>query len=148
MVVAFEFFADAEGGVGLVHAAGEGDRHGEDHLGDGAGIDGCGREHGDTAAVALGVVDVGEEIAFDGEDGAQVRGAVEARAVEGRLTDQGNRVWQMAVEVIGRGGGAVVPEHAAEAFEAALGRFVEDAVEATRVRIEEDEAFLGGRGNG
>ena len=74
-----------------------------------------------------------------------MRRAVKTGAVERRLADEGDGLREMPVDVLRGGRRAVVPEHAAEFFEATLGRFVEDAVGPTRVGIEEDDR-IGGQG--
>jgi hypothetical protein len=75
-----------------------------------------------------------------------VRRPVEPRLVEGRLADQRDRVRQMALDVLGGGGRAVMPDHAPEPLEPALGRLVEDALDPPRKRVEQDDALVGKQG--
>ena len=144
VIVALELLTHPNGRVSLVHPSREGNGHAQHHFRNGSRVDRRGREHRNPPAVAFGVVDVREEIAFDIEDRAQARSAIEAGFVEGRLPDQRNRIRQMVIDMPGRRGRAIVPEYAAEFLEPTLGWRIENAFDPARERIEQDDA-LGGK---
>ena len=146
VVVAFEFLADAQRGVRFVHASREGNGHCESQFGDRTRIDRRSGEHRNSAPMAFGIVDVRQKIAFDVEHRPQIRRPVESRFVQWRLADQRDSLRQIPVDVLLRGGRSVMPDHAAQSFEAALGGFVKDAIDPSRMRIEQDDGFVGWRG--
>ncbi len=74
-----------------------------------------------------------------------MRRAVEAGLIQRRLADQRDGLRQVAVDLLGGRGRAVVPEDARDFFETAFRRFVEDFADATRMRIEEDDGVGGQR---
>ena len=142
VVVALEFLADPQRGIGLVHAPREGNRHRQGQLGDRLRIDRRGGEHRNFAPVTLGIVDVRQEIALDVEHRAQMRRPVESPFVQRRLSDQCHSLRQIPVDVFGGGGRTVVPDHTAEFFEATFGRLIEDAFDPARMRIKQNDRFV------
>ena len=127
------------GAVGLGDAAGEVDGHPECGFGDGCG-EGRGRcQHPDAARLACGVVDIGQEVGLDIEDGAQFRRPVQAFLGHRRLADDENGVGQQSLDHVVGHGAIFGDDQVAQPREAGAGRGIHDEVEGPRQRVHEHD---------
>jgi hypothetical protein len=124
------------------HAAAKVDGHSERHLSDWLGESGARRQHVDTALKADVVVHVLKEIGLDVDDGAQLRGAVEARLRHIALADQERHLGEIGFEALGRHAtGPFVNRKLAERLEPRPDLRLENLLERPGLRIDHDQGF-------
>lgn len=104
----------ADGRIRLVDTACRGERHAQGHFGNGPRKHRPGGEHRDAAAMTFEVVDVGQKIALNIEDRLQFWRAIKTFFRQRRLADKRHGFGQITVNVLRRGGRAIVPDDLAK----------------------------------
>ena len=89
--------------------------------------------------MALQVVDVGQEIAFDVEHYLQLWSTVQSLLGQRRLSNQRDRLWQIAIDMVVAGRRPVMPYNLTQRFKPCLCRSVKDEVDRTRMRIKQNQ---------
>jgi hypothetical protein len=129
---AIGFASLAHRAVGLGDAAGEVDGHAEGGFGHG-GAEGRGRgQHPDAAGLTGGVVDIGQEVGLDVEDGAQFRRPVQPGVGHGGLADDEDRVGQQTLDHVVGHGAVFADDQVAQPLETGAGRRIHDEVQGPR----------------
>ena len=135
--------ARAHRAVGGGDPAHEVDRHAQRRLRDGGRERAARAEHVDAARKARVVVDVGQEVALDVDDGAQLGGALDAPGVEVGLADDRHGLGQVGLDDLRRHPArAFMHDELAEGLEPRARRRVEHHVHGARTRIDEDRRHL------